>query len=193
MNGHTICQVYTDFSSQLNSNITLFPAVNALADNEEWCRYPVGLTCEIYPEIEKYLKNSVTNRTCIPVVACDVDDPYDAPNSVLADSRCVQTIGNPDVTFWLYLILRSIADIFPTAAIALLDAAVIIATRETSTGRGDVGRQLAWGALGFGLFAPIIGIISDATTPPPFPAFSAPIIFGAILMLVGAAIILFAK
>lgn len=43
------------------------------------------------------------------------------------------------------------------AAVALLGTAVVIATRETSTGRGDVGKQFACGALGFGVFAPIIG------------------------------------
>lgn len=40
----------------------------------------------------------------------------------------------------------------------LLNAAIIIATRETSTGRGDVGRQLAWGSLGWAIFPLIIGL-----------------------------------
>lgn len=63
-------------------------------------------------------------------------------DNVLAESQCRQVIGNEQLTFWMYLAIRSLADIFPTAALALIDASIVIATRETSTGRGDVGRQL---------------------------------------------------
>lgn len=69
-----------------------------------------------------------------------------------------QIIGDVDLTFWSYLLVRSLAEIFPAAAVTLLNAAIIIATRETSTGRGDVGRQLAWGSFGWALFPLIIGL-----------------------------------
>lgn len=65
-----------------------------------------------------------------------------AEESVLAESQCRKVIGNEQLTFWMYLGIRCLADIFPTAAVGLIDAATVIATRETSTGRGDVGRQL---------------------------------------------------
>lgn len=70
----------------------------------------------------------------------------------------LQTIGDIEVTYWSYLLIRSIADIFPVAIITLLNAAVIIATRETSTCRADIGRQLAWGALGWALTTLTLGI-----------------------------------
>lgn len=41
-NGVKICQVYTEFSEQLNPNITLLQPTNPSAEYEEWCRYPVG-------------------------------------------------------------------------------------------------------------------------------------------------------
>lgn len=132
------------------------------------------------------------NNSCHPVIQCDVDDPYSSPDSVLAESQCVQVIGDPSATFWSYLIIRSIADIFPTAAITLLDAAVIIATRETSTGRGDVGRQLAWGTFGFSIFAPLVGFLSQDVMPAT-PAFAICIIFFAIFMVIAAIILIFAK
>jgi len=47
--------------------------------------------------------------------------------------------------------VRSVADIFPTAALVLLAAIVVVATHETSTGHGDVGRQLAWGWIGLAI------------------------------------------
>lgn len=56
------------------------------------------------------------------------------------------------------MIIRSLSDIFPAAAVTLLNTAIIIATRETSTGRGDVGRQLAWGSFGWAMFPLIIGL-----------------------------------
>lgn len=54
--------------------------------------------------------------------------------------------------------IRIIADLFPVSIITLLNTAIIIATRETSTGRADVGRQLAWGALGWFLFVLILAV-----------------------------------
>lgn len=121
-----------------------------------------------------------------------MDDPYDSPNSVLAESQCVQIIGDPDATFWSYLFIRSVADLFPTTALALLDSAVIIATRETSTGRGDVGRQLAWGTFGFSIFAPLVGFLSqDVLTTS--PSYLIGIVLFAIFMIIAALISIFDK
>lgn len=70
----------------------------------------------------------------------------------------VQIIGDPELTFWSYLIIRSVADILPATAVMLLNTAIIIATRETSSGRGDVGRQLAWASLGWAVFPLVLGL-----------------------------------
>lgn len=99
-------------------------------------------------------------------------------------------IGDADTTFWLYLSIRCIADMFPTAAIALLDAAIIIATRETSSGRGDFGRNMAWGSLGWAIFAPIVGAIGQ---PEDAPVYLISIIVCVVMMLVAATVILMAK
>ncbi|ENN70726.1 hypothetical protein YQE_12556, partial [Dendroctonus ponderosae] len=71
------------------------------------------------------------------------------------DDTCKYPFGK------LYLFIKSFADIFIAAAVALIGTAVVIATRETSTGRGDIGKQFACGVAGFGLFAPIIGGCAD--------------------------------
>lgn len=130
-----------------------------------------------------------SNNSCRPVIQCDVDDPYDSKDSILANSQCIKTIGDPEYTFWTYLIIRSIADIFPTAAIVLFDAAIIIATRETSSGRGDVGRQLAWGTIGFAVFAPLVGYLSLNV----LPAHAFAIVIFAVFMILAALILLFAR
>lgn len=70
----------------------------------------------------------------------------------------LQVDGDVDATLTSYYVIRLLAEIFPTAAITLLNAAIIVATRETSTGRGDVGRQLAFGSLGWGAIPLILGV-----------------------------------
>lgn len=50
-----------------------------------------------------------------------------------------QIEGDIEVTYWSYLLIRSLADIFPVSIIFLLNTAIIIATRETSTGRSEIG------------------------------------------------------
>lgn len=91
------------------------------------------------------------------------------------------------VTYWSYLAIRSLADIFPVSIICLLNTAIIIATRETSTGRSEIGRQLAWGAFGWSIFPLILGIAGihgDLLIP---------VIICIILWVIAAIILLFAK
>lgn len=92
-------------------------------------------------------------QNCTPAVVCKIVDPYNSTNSLLKVSQC----GYNNISFYAYLIIRSLGDLFTAAAVALLSTSVVIATRETSTGRGDVGKQFAAGALGLGIFAVIIG------------------------------------
>ena len=95
------------------------------------------------------------------------------------------------MTFWMYLTIRSIADIFPTAAVSLVDAAVVIATRETSCGRGDVGHQLAFGSLGFAAFGPLVGYLNSLV--PSRPAYFLPIAFHVGTMILAAIVALAAN
>lgn len=83
--------------------------------------------------------------------------------------------------------IRSLADIFPVSIIVLLNTAIIIATRETSTGRSEIGRQLAWGALAWCIFPLIFGfagIHGDIFVP---------VIVCIILWVLAALILLFNK
>lgn len=87
----------------------------------------------------------------------------------------------------MYLGIRSAADIFPTAAVTLIDAAVVIATRETSCGRGDVGRQLAFGSLGFVAFGPLTGYLKILVPGTKLSHFL-PFILHALLMILTAVV-----
>lgn len=68
-----------------------------------------------------------------------------------------------------------------------MNTAIIIATRETSAGRADIGRQLAWGALGWAIFPVIlaaIGIHGELLVP---------VILCIVLWLIAAVILLVTK
>lgn len=116
----------------------------------------------------------------------------------------------------MYLGIRCLADIFPTAAIALIDAAIVIATRETSTGRGDVGRQLgrfrtainksatclidsfsffflAFGAIGLAAFGSLSGYLMTLLRTTVALTNYAPILLHAILMFIAACVALSAN
>lgn len=82
--------------------------------------------------------------------------------------------------------IRLLADIFPVSIITLLNTAIIIATRETSTGRADFGRQLAWGAVGWFVFVTILSaanVHGDMTIP---------VILCAVLWILAAVILILA-
>ncbi|XP_012525865.1 uncharacterized protein LOC105830811 isoform X2 [Monomorium pharaonis] len=184
-----VCHVYTEYSGTLPVNGSLGQALNPENENE-WCAYPVFeyFACRIPPKLEDQMAKF--NKSCS--IECDLVDPYTLPGGVLAESQCQRTGDWTEAAFWMYLFVRSVADIFPTTAVALIDAAVVIATRETSCGRGDVGRQLAFGSLGFALLGPLSGYLSTLTCDIG-PAYWLPLVLHAALMILAAVIALSAN
>lgn len=69
----------------------------------------------------------------------------------------------------------------------MLNTAIIIATRETSSGRSEIGKQLTWGAIAWAIFPSILGIcgIHDELF--------VPVIICAVLWTVAALILLFSS
>lgn len=116
-------------------------------------------------------------------------DPYESHASVLADTVCVKIEGDVETTVWSYFTIRLLSDIFPLAALVLLDTSILIATRETSTGRGDVGHQLAWGSLGWVIFCPIVSLFDVSESVP----YLLPIAVGVVLLVICAIILLLSR
>ncbi|EZA56010.1 uncharacterized protein LOC105278708 isoform X2 [Ooceraea biroi] len=183
-----VCHVYTEYSGNLPVNGSLGQALNP-ENEEEWCAYPMTdyFACRIPSELEARM--AAFNQSCS--IECDLVDPY-LPGSLLAESQCQRTGDWAKAAFWMYLFVRSVADIFPTTAVALINAAVVIATRETSCGRGDVGRQLAFGSLGFALLGPLSGYLSTLTNDIG-PAYWLPLVLHAALMILSAIVALSAN
>ncbi|XP_045534115.1 uncharacterized protein LOC106708597 [Papilio machaon] len=191
------CLVYMQHAARLRVPLTLnAPQQHNITDvegdlsednttNDNWCTYRGPFQC-LVPE-DRLAEINTMDRPCRPAVRCQVLDPYDEPDGVLADAECRLVIGDPTYTFWTYFIVRVLADIWPTSALALLGAACVIATRETSLGRGDVGRQLAVGTIGLAVFPPLAGLAADSM---PHAPYLVPFILHAVFMLIGALILL---
>lgn len=153
----SVCQVYATHSNPIQLRLPLDRIHN---DTKKMgvCAYPIrgnDFYCRVGPQFEKIYQKSNVTSTCNQRVRCAIDNPFNSSNSIFIEPSCKRD----DSTFWIYLFVRGIGDIFPVAALVLLDAAVVIATRETSTGRGDAGKQFAAGALGFAIFPAIIGAV----------------------------------
>uniref|UniRef100_A0A1B6CZA8 Major facilitator superfamily associated domain-containing protein n=2 Tax=Clastoptera arizonana TaxID=38151 RepID=A0A1B6CZA8_9HEMI len=176
-NNNRICHVYTQYSKQLVINVSLQPSPE-LVSYSDWCTYKVA------GDIKCNQPNQ--NNSCS--VVCDLDDPYTLSDSLLTASQCKHTVGDPNLTFWLYLIIRSVADIFPTTAFALLISCLSIAARE----KVDlIGQQLLFAVVGFSIVPYIVLKISDFITED-LPVHVMFISFAA-LNLISALIIIFAR
>ncbi|XP_045479201.1 uncharacterized protein LOC123684115 [Harmonia axyridis] len=177
-----ICDVYTPYSDPIPFEISLKPNENDTTSNEtdSYCRYPIAtdLKCRLPPEVVQQLKEE--DIDCRPVIGCEIHWPYNNTNSLLKRSQC----GYDNISYYLYILVRCLGDIFPAAALVLIDAAIVIATRETSTGRGDVGKQFALGALGLAIFPPLIGWLGNGS-------FLVAIITFTVLMVIAALILIF--
>ncbi|XP_055840900.1 uncharacterized protein LOC129908456 [Episyrphus balteatus] len=155
------CHVYTDDTKSIVVHSVLRSATNIENDTHsaDWCNYPLdGFQCNV-PEMQAKWMIQLKNSTrCKPMIECEVINPYDSRESVLADSQCVVTTGNLDATLSGYFAIRIIGDVFALAALTLLNTAIVIAVRETSEGRGEVSRQYVWGGFGFVLLFSVLDV-----------------------------------
>ncbi|XP_037967817.2 uncharacterized protein LOC105385226 [Plutella xylostella] len=180
------CLVYMQHAGRMRVPLSLTaPRQNDTAD---WCTYKTAKPSKCNVPQNRLDQLLEDNPECRPAVRCQVLDPYDEPDGVLAEAQCRLVIGDPSYTFWSYLVVRVLADIWPTAALALLGAACVIATRETSLGRGDVGRQLAVGTIGLVIFPPLAGLAAKEVPEAPYLI---PFVMHAVFMLIGALILIF--
>ncbi|KAF2361588.1 Major facilitator superfamily associated domain [Trinorchestia longiramus] len=121
-------------------------------------------------------------------VVCDASEQSNG-TLLLQNGVCTSGSGNPKVTFWVYFIIRALADLFPTVLISLLDAMILTMVTEYN---GDFGRQKMFGLVAVGMTAPLVGVLMDGSIGaqgqlkygPVFYVFTA-------LMLVSASITLF--
>ncbi|CAB3359026.1 Hypothetical predicted protein [Cloeon dipterum] len=98
---------------------------------------------------------------------------------------------DPQVTFWSYLLARSVADIFPVAALPLADTMVVVLS---SVHNSDVGRELSFGALGAAVITPLVSVLVHyEITPWQNTPSALPILVFAMLSLLAALVLSWVK
>ncbi|XP_053671613.1 uncharacterized protein LOC128721841 [Anopheles nili] len=124
-------------------------------DEGDECSYPLdGFRC---PLDKAWVKAQPAG--CKPIVQCDIVDPYDDSDGLLYGATCDGDEDNDgdddegDSTFYYYLSIRSLLDFFLLGGLTLLNTIIVIITRDPkSSGVGEFGRQLVWGAVGWIVF-----------------------------------------
>lgn len=129
------------------------------------------------------------NQTCTVTIDCEIRDPFN--QSSLLHKIKHDNIEPVPLQFNLYLTLRIIAELFPVIIHTLLNIAIIIATRETSAGRGNVGQQWVFYPIGVLVFATFIGILNHVVLSGIEKTFLAPIAIFSITMFICAIAVLF--
>ncbi|XP_067141761.1 major facilitator superfamily domain-containing protein 6-A-like isoform X1 [Centruroides vittatus] len=79
-------------------------------------------------------------------------------NHSLDPAPCEDVLGDSTLTFWVYLGVRSFADLCIMTVICLLDAVTISSINDFY---GLYGRMHVWAALGLAIFSPVAGILID--------------------------------
>lgn len=132
----------------------------------------------------KHLRLKENISQCSPVIECLIQDAHGS-GSILEEEK---TVVYQQVPYPSYLPIRIIAEIFPIIIHMLLNIAIIIATRETSTGRGNIGHLLAFYPIGVLVFASTLGLINHAVD---LNQFLIPMIAFPITMFACAIVVLF--
>lgn len=123
---------------------------------------------------------------CIPAIECLIEH-RDASDNILKEKR---TVVYHDVPYDSYYPIRIIAEIFPIIIHMLLNIALIVATRETSIGRGDVGHQWAFYPIGVLVFSSALGLVNHLIHYNIRPFVVPMVVFG-VAMFICAIVVLF--
>lgn len=121
---------------------------------------------------------------CSPAIECLIEDAHEV-GSILEETKIIVLQQVPHESYYP---LRIIAEIFPIIIHMLLNISIVIATRETSIGRGNIGHQCAFYPIGVLAFASILGLVNHAVT---IDQFIIPMVTFCVTMFVCAIIVLF--
>jgi hypothetical protein len=133
----------------------------------------------------KMIRKPLNVSECAPAIECLVKDPQER-GSILENS--ILSIIDKEVPYEYYYTIRIIAEIFPIIIHMLLNICIVIATRETSVGRGNIGHQWAFYPIGVLVFASVLGVINHGFD---VESFYIPMIVFCVTMFVCAIVVLF--
>ena len=97
-------------------------------------------------------RNSTYYQICRPQCIVHINQ------TTLCDNKAHVIEHNPQLTFWVYLIIRILLCIVLEATFTILDGASLAVIMKVN---GDVGMQNIFGIIGKIAFSPISGILTD--------------------------------
>lgn len=86
------------------------------------------------------------------------------PRNSLCNNTLAGVIHDPSLTFWSYLVVRTVLGVLTAASLMMFEGAVMATVQEMG---GDYGIQRFVGNFGAIVFAPLGGFIIDATSGSP--------------------------
>lgn len=168
-NGH--CFVADDQRYPLeDSNFTMRMMLHEPYPERSSCLYRVdGVTPTLFEN--SYADDHILRSSC-PIVVnkqganCTIKCsflqlPDDENGTFPHINRCVRTVGNRVLTFWLYFFLRILFNVFASICLTLLDATALAMVEAHG---GQYGRQRFWAILAQAVFSPVTGFLVDLSS-----------------------------
>ncbi|XP_046451303.1 uncharacterized protein LOC124199517 isoform X3 [Daphnia pulex] len=121
--------------------------------------------CSSYGQKQKLLQqtaysqdNQTENRRSIYQQFCRSLCIVQINRADICSNKVREDVVNPQFTFWTYLLLRSVFEMFISGSATLFDGASLVLVNEV---RGDFGFQKMFGFIGIAIFSPISGAMMD--------------------------------
>ncbi len=99
---------------------------------------------------------AANNRTSYQI--CQPQCIVQINRSDICSNKVSQDVVNPQLTFWMYLLLRLIFEVFMHGSSTLFNGISLVLVNEV---RGDYGFQKMFGFIGIAIFSPISGALID--------------------------------
>jgi len=90
--------------------------------------------------------------------SCKAQCVVEAPRSQLCANKAFEVEFDPQLTFWVYLMLRASFGLLMGAAMVLFEGAGLAVVMQY---KGDLGLQRAFGVVGIMMFSPLSGALID--------------------------------
>ncbi|CAL1297400.1 unnamed protein product [Larinioides sclopetarius] len=151
----------------IENNFTVQMRLHEPYPGESTCQYLVSGVIPVFdtdsPNEEDLLKSmcpiSVNEAGGNCTIKCNFQQLPDDDNGTFPHiNRCVRTVGNRVLTFWLYFFLRILFNIFASICLTLLDATALAMVEAHG---GQYGRQRFWAILAQAVFSPVTGYLVD--------------------------------
>ncbi len=156
------------FQSDYDNKTGIIPVLwMAIEDEFEYDQKSSNFQCSTYDEKQKLLQivysqgNQTKNNRTTYYHMCRSQCVVQINRSDLCSDKVREEVINPQLTFWIYLLLRFVFEVFLVGSATLFDGAALVVVNEV---RGDFGFQKMFGLIGISIFSPISGALIDTFT-----------------------------